>query len=60
MSYEDVAKLKYSETKLTDKNYMTQEIKSGLKKGNACYNSFQSLLCSHLLSRNVKLKCTKP
>jgi hypothetical protein len=35
---------------------MHDEIKSRLKSGNACYHSVQSLLSSHLLSRNVKVK----
>jgi hypothetical protein len=35
---------------------MHEEINSRLNSGNACYHSSQSLLCSHLLSRNLKVK----
>jgi hypothetical protein len=57
-SFEGVAKFKYLVTKLTDQNYMNEEIKSRLNSGNACYHSAQSL-SSLLLSRNVKVKIYK-
>jgi hypothetical protein len=38
---------------------MTEEIKSRLNSGNACYHSVQNLLSSRLLSRNVKVKTYK-
>jgi hypothetical protein len=43
-SFQEVAKLKYPGTALTDKNCKHEEIKSRLNSGNACYRSVQSLL----------------
>jgi len=44
------------ETNLTDQNSILEEIKSGLNSGIAFYHSVQILLCSSLLSKNIKIK----
>jgi hypothetical protein len=54
-SFEDVTEFKYLGAKLTDQNCMHREIKSILNSGSAWYHSVQSLLCSCLLCRNVKV-----
>jgi hypothetical protein len=43
-------------TIVTNENSVHEELKRRLNPGNACYNSVQSLLFSHLLSINLKIK----
>jgi stalled ribosome rescue protein Dom34 len=45
-SIERMDKFQYVGTTLTNKNSIQEEIKSGLKSGNACYHSVQNLLSS--------------
>jgi hypothetical protein len=40
---------------VTNKNFITEQIKSRPKSRNACYRSVQNLLSSSLLSKNLKI-----
>jgi hypothetical protein len=55
-SFERVEDVEYLGKALTNQNSIQEEIKSGLKSGNACYHLVQNLLSSSLLSKNVKIK----
>jgi hypothetical protein len=43
-----------------NQNSIQEEIKSILKSGSVCYHSVQNLLCSMLLSKNLKIKIYRP
>jgi hypothetical protein len=55
-SFERDEEIIYLGTTLTDQNSIQEEIKSSLKSGNAGYHLEHNLLCSSLLSRNIKIK----
>jgi hypothetical protein len=55
-SFERVEQFKYLGITLMKQNSIQEEIKSRLKSGNACYHSLQNILCSRLLSKNIKIK----
>jgi hypothetical protein len=51
---------KYLGTTLTYQISVQEEIKNGLKSGNACFHSVQNLLSSSMLSKNLKIKIIFP
>jgi hypothetical protein len=55
-SFERVEEFRYLGTALTNKISSQEEINCRLKSGNACYHSVQNILCSTLLSKNLKVK----
>jgi hypothetical protein len=57
--FKNVVHLKYLGKTVKDQNLIQEEIKRRLNSGNACYHSVQSLLSSHLLSKNLKLRINK-
>jgi hypothetical protein len=54
-----VEEVRYLGTNLMDENSIQEEMKSGLKSGNACYYLVQNVLSFRLLSKNLKIKIYK-
>ena len=58
-SFEGVEQFKYLETTQTNQNSIQEEIKGALKSGKACSDFMQNLLSSSLLTKDLKIRCTK-
>jgi hypothetical protein len=54
--FETVEQFTYLGTTLMNQNSINEEMKSGLRSGNACCRSMQSLLSFRLLLKNLKIK----
>ncbi|KAJ4444112.1 hypothetical protein ANN_05901 [Periplaneta americana] len=59
LSFEEVEKFKYLGATVTNINDTREKIKHRTNMGNACYYSFEKLLSSSLLSKNLKVRIYK-
>jgi hypothetical protein len=53
--FQNVAKFKFLETRVTYQNFIHEEITSRLNSGNDYYSSLQRFMSSRLLSKNFKI-----
>jgi hypothetical protein len=58
-SFENVAQFKYLGRKITNKNFIHEEIKCKLNSRNACYNLVRNIIFSRLISKHLKVKVHK-
>jgi hypothetical protein len=58
-SFENMSQFKYFGITVTNQNLIQKEIKRRLNSGNSCYCSFQNLLSSLLLSKNIKVRISE-
>jgi hypothetical protein len=58
-SLENIAKLGYLETTVTNEIRIHEDIKGTMNSGNVCYSSDQNLLPFRFLSKNLKIKTHK-
>jgi hypothetical protein len=57
--FENVAQFRYLGMTKTNQNLIQEGIMRRWNLGNACYQSVQNLLSSHLLSKNIKIRIYK-
>jgi hypothetical protein len=55
-SFENLSQFRCLGMTVTNQKLIQEESKRRLNAGNACYNSVQNLVCSHLLSKTVKIR----